>query len=98
MGLRYANNEVCYPATIVVGSIMTALLSGEYDLNDVAVIMTQTGGQCRASNYYSLIKNALVSAGMQDIPVVSLALSASVKASQPGFTIPWRKVLFDQFP
>ena len=93
MGLRYANNEVCYPATIVVGSIMTALLSGEYDLNDVAIIMTQTGGQCRASNYYSLIKNALVSAGMQDIPVVSLALSASVKASQPGFTIPWRKVL-----
>lgn len=93
MGLKYANNEVCYPATIVVGSIMNALLSGEYDLNDVAVIMTQTGGQCRASNYYSLIKNALVSAGMQDIPVLSLALSASVKASQPGFTIPWRKVL-----
>ena len=92
-GLKYANNEVCYPATIVVGSIMNALLSGEYDLNDVAVIMTQTGGQCRASSYYSLIKNALVSAGMQDIPVVSLALSASVNADQPGFTIPWRKVL-----
>lgn len=92
-GLKYANNEVCYPATIVVGSIMNALLSGEYDPNDVAVIMTQTGGQCRASNYYSLIKNALVSAGLQEIPVISLALSASVTATQPGFTIPWKRVL-----
>ena len=92
-GLKYANNEVCYPATIVVGSIMNALLSGDYDPNDVAVIMTQTGGQCRASNYYALIKNALVSAGLEEIPVISLALSASVSASQPGFTIPWKKVL-----
>ena len=92
-GLKYANNEVCYPATLVVGSIMNALLSGEYDPTDVAVIMTQTGGQCRASNYYALIKNALVSAGLEDIPVISLALSASVTATQPGFTIPWKKVL-----
>ncbi|MCQ2286048.1 MAG: acyl-CoA dehydratase activase-related protein [Bacteroidales bacterium] len=93
VGLRYANNEVCYPATIVVGSIMNALLSGKYNPADVAIIITQTGGQCRASNYYSLIKNALVSSGLQDIPVISLALSASVAATQPGFTIPWKKVL-----
>ena len=92
-GLKYANNEVCYPATIVVGSIINALQSGKYDLNNVAIVMTQTGGQCRASNYYSLIKNALVTAGMQDIPVISLALNTSVKANQPGFTIPWHKVL-----
>lgn len=92
-GLKYANNEVCYPATLVVGSIMNELLSGKYDLRDVAIVMTQTGGQCRASNYYSLIKNALISSGMQDVPVVSLALSTSVRAHQPGFTIPWRKVL-----
>ncbi len=92
-GLRYANNEICYPATIVVGSIMNALLSGEYDPTEVAVVMTQTGGQCRASNYYSLIKNALVTAGLEEIPVISLALSASVTATQPGFTIPWKKVV-----
>lgn len=92
-GLRYANNEVCYPATIVIGSIMNALQSGDYDPMDVAVIMTQTGGQCRASNYYALIKNALVTAGFQDVPVISLALSDSVTATQPGFTIPWRRVL-----
>lgn len=93
IGLRYANNEVCYPATIVVGSIMQALLSGKYNPEEVAIVMTQTGGQCRASNYYSLIKNALVTAGLQDVPVVSLALSASVTAMQPGFSIPWRRVL-----
>lgn len=93
MGLKYANNEVCYPATIVVGSIMNALLSGKYNPDEVAIVMTQTGGQCRASNYYSLIKNALVSSNLEQIPVVSLALSSSVSADQPGFTIPWRKVL-----
>lgn len=92
-GLRYANNEVCYPATIVVGSIMNALLSGKYDPDDVAVVMTQTGGQCRASNYYALIKNALTTAGFENVPVISLALSASVTANQPGFTIPMRKVI-----
>ena len=92
-GLKYANNEVCYPATLVIGSIMNALQSGDYDPMDVAVIMTQTGGQCRASNYYALIKNAMVSAGFQDVPVISLALSSSVTATQPGFTIPFRKVL-----
>ncbi len=92
IGLKYANNEVCYPATIVVGSIMKALLSGQFAPKETAVVMTQTGGQCRASSYYSLIKNALVNAGLQEIPVISLALSASVSASQPGFTIPWKKI------
>lgn len=93
IGLKYANNEVCYPATIVVGSIMKALLEGQFDPKETAVVITQTGGQCRASNYYSLIKNALVNAGLQEIPVISLALSASVSAAQPGFTIPWKKIL-----
>lgn len=92
IGLKYANNEVCYPATIVVGSIMKALTDGQFDPKETAIVMTQTGGQCRASNYYSLIKNALVNAGLQEIPVISLALSASVSASQPGFTIPWKKI------
>lgn len=91
-GLKHANNEVCYPATIVVGSIITALQSGDYDPLDVAVIITQTGGQCRASNYYALIKNAMVAAGFKDVPVISLALSAAIAANQPGFTIPWKKI------
>ena len=92
-GLRFANNDVCYPATLVIGSIMNALLSGEYNPDDVAVIMTQTGGQCRASNYYSLIKNAMVSAGFESVPVISLALGSGLSNTQPGFTIPWKKIL-----
>ncbi|MBR4218513.1 MAG: 2-hydroxyacyl-CoA dehydratase [Bacteroidales bacterium] len=91
-GLQYANNDVCYPATIVIGSVMNALLSGRYDLDQVAVIMTQTGGQCRASNYFSLIKNAMVSAGMKDVPVISLALGNGVRNQQPGFVINWTKM------
>ncbi len=69
-GLRSANNDICYPATIVVGSLLRALKSGKYDLSKTAVAITQTGGQCRASNYYSLIKNALVAAGMSQVPVI----------------------------
>lgn len=91
-GLRYANNDVCYPATIVIGSIMNALNSGKYDLDNVAVIMTQTGGQCRASNYFALIKNAMVQAGFEKVPVISLALGGNIANEQPGFTIPWKKV------
>ena len=92
-GLRYANNEVCYPATIVTGSIITALKSGRYDLEKVAVAITQTGGQCRASNYIALIKNAMVAAGFEKVPVVSVAFGADVSNEQPGFDLPWGKVL-----
>lgn len=89
-GLKYANNDICYPATIVVGSIMNALQSGKYDLQNTAVIITQTGGQCRASNYYALIKNAMVSAGYSNIPVISLATGTGINACQPGFTVNWK--------
>lgn len=89
-GLRYANNDICYPATIVVGSVMNALKSGTYDRNKVAVIITQTGGQCRATNYYSLLKNAMTSAGFTDIPVVSLATGSGVSNTQPGFNVNWK--------
>lgn len=92
-GLKYANNDICYPATIVVGSIMNALKSGEYDLNNTAVAITQTGGQCRASNYYSLIKNAILSEGFTQVPVISMATNAGVSNNQPGFTIKWSKVI-----
>lgn len=91
-GLRYASNDVCYPATLVIGSIMNALNSGKYDLRNTAVIITQTGGQCRATNYYSLIKNAMVSSGYQDVPLLSFATSGDISNTQPGFNIPWRKV------
>ena len=91
-GLREANNDICYPATIVVGSIMRALKSGKYDLKNTAVAITQTGGQCRASNYYSLIKNAMVKGGFADVPVISVALGQGLQNTQPGFEIPWRKI------
>ncbi len=91
-GLRQANNDICYPATIVVGSIIRALRSGKYDPANTAVAMTQTGGQCRASNYYSLIKNAMVREGFADVPVISVAIGAGLKNLQPGFVIPWSKI------
>lgn len=87
-GLKYANNDVCYPATIVIGSIMNALKSGKYDLDNTAVVITQTGGQCRASNYIALIKNALTAEGFSHVPVISFALGAGLHNTQPGFQLP----------
>ncbi|MBD5396154.1 MAG: 2-hydroxyacyl-CoA dehydratase [Lachnospiraceae bacterium] len=75
VGLKYVNNDACYPSLMVVGQIMDALLSGRYDLNKVAVIMTQTGGGCRATNYVGFIRRALEKAGMQQIPVISLNMA-----------------------
>ena len=72
VGLRYVNNDACYPSLIVIGQIMDALLSGKYDLNRTAIFMTQTGGGCRASNYIGFIRRALEKAGMSQIPVVSI--------------------------
>ena len=92
-GLRVANNDICYPATIVVGSVMRALRSGRYDLDRTALAITQTGGQCRASNYYALIKNALVAAGMSRVPVIAVAIGPSLKNTQPGFDIDWLKMI-----
>ena len=91
-GLKYANNDVCYPATIVIGSIMNALKSGKYDLNNTAVVITQTGGQCRASNYMALIKNALIAEGFSHVPVISFALGAGLHNTQPGFKLPIRRM------
>lgn len=84
-GLKYVNNDACYPSLIVVGQIMHALLSGKYDLNKVAIFMTQTGGGCRASNYIGFIRRALKLAGMSHIPVISINLSKL--ESNPGFKI-----------
>ena len=84
-GLKYVNNDACYPSLIVVGQMMQALESGEYDLNRTALIMTQTGGGCRATNYIGFIRRALRKAGMEQIPVISLNLSGL--EPQPGFKV-----------
>ena len=92
-GLKYANNEVCYPATLIVGDIVKAFEDGRYDPEHTVVAMTQTGGQCRASNYVGLIKKALVNAGFGGVPVISLTFSSDIKNNQPAFRINWLKVL-----
>ena len=83
-GLKYVNNDACYPSLIVIGQIMDALLSGKYDLNKTAVFMSQTGGGCRASNYVGFIRRALEKAGMAQIPVISI--NANGMETNPGFT------------
>ena len=90
-GLKYVNNDACYPSICVVGQIMKALLSGKYDLNHVAIAMTQTGGGCRATNYVGFIRRALGNAGMSQIPVVSISAQGIEK--NPGFkyTLPMLK-------
>ena len=85
VGLKYVNNDACYPSLIVIGQVMDALLSGKYDLNKTAVIMTQTGGGCRASNYIGFIRRALEKAGMEQIPVISL--SAQGLEKNEGFKL-----------
>ena len=85
MGLKYVNNDACYPSLIVVGQMMDALLSGKYDPDRTAILMTQTGGGCRASNYVGFFRRALRKAGMEQVPVVSLNVSGL--ESNPGFKI-----------
>lgn len=83
-GLKYVNNDACFPSITVVGQIMDAVLSGKYDTHKLAIIMSQTGGCCRASNYVSFIRRALDKVGMAYIPVISLNLNGMEKNS--GFT------------
>ncbi len=85
MGLKYVNNDACYPSLIVIGQIMDALLSGKYDLSRTAVIMSQTGGGCRASNYIGFIRRAIKKAGLPDIPVISINYNGM--ETNPGFKI-----------
>ncbi len=84
-GLKYVNNDACYPSLMVVGQIMDAILSGRYDTNKLAVIITQTGGGCRASNYIGFIRRALKKAGYEHIPVISANLSGL--EGNPGFKL-----------
>lgn len=83
MGLKYVNNDACYPAMIVTGQVMDAVLSGQYDTDKLAVMMVQTGGGCRASNYVAFIRKALSEAGYGHIPVISV--STNFMETNPGF-------------
>jgi len=85
VGLKYTNNEICYPGIITVGDLVKALQSGNYDLSKTAIGFSQTGGQCRASSYVGMIKKALIAAGFGDVPVVALSTSLRALNEQPGF-------------
>ena len=93
MGLKVAHNEICFPATLVVGDIVKALKSGKYNLETTAVALTQTGGQCRATNYVAILKKALADSGLAHVPVVAIAPSDSVFNEQPGFKVNGFKLL-----
>ena len=86
-GLKYVNNDICYPSILVTGQIMEAVTSGRYDTHKLAVIITQTGGGCRATNYISLIRKALKAANLEYIPVISLALQGGLDESNSGFKV-----------
>ena len=92
-GLRYSNNEVCYPATLIVGDVIKAFKDGRYDPNNTVVAMTQTGGQCRASNYIALIRKALADAGYPNTPVVSLTAGETLEDGQAGIKLNWFKIM-----
>ncbi len=82
-GLKYVNNDACYPAIMVIGQLVGAIVKGKYDPDQVALAITQTGGMCRATNYFGLIRKALVDAGYPQIPVI--AISTQGLEDNPGF-------------
>ncbi|MBU5487592.1 2-hydroxyacyl-CoA dehydratase [Clostridium sp. MSJ-8] len=84
-GLKYVNNDACYPSILVIGQLIHALKSGKYDINTTSVLITQTGGGCRATNYVGFLKKALKEAGFEKVPILSLNLVGLEK--QPGFTL-----------
>ncbi len=84
-GLKYVNNDACYPSILIVGQLINALQSGKYDLDNTSVMITQTGGACRATNYVGMLKKALKDAGFDNIPLISLNVVGLEK--QSGFKI-----------
>lgn len=98
VGLKYSNNEVCYPATLVIGDLIKALQSGKYDLSNIAVGITQTGGQCRATNYTAMIKKGLLAAGFDNIPLISVGVAGTVLNDQPGFKMNLPKLIKHVIP
>ncbi|MBQ3575304.1 MAG: 2-hydroxyacyl-CoA dehydratase [Clostridia bacterium] len=90
-GIKYVHNDTCYPAILVIGQFINALQSGKYDPDKVALILFQTGGGCRASNYISLLRKALKKAGYAHVPVISFSLAGIEK--HPGFTLTVQKLV-----
>ncbi|MGN0711835.1 MAG: acyl-CoA dehydratase activase-related protein [Anaerovoracaceae bacterium] len=90
-GLRYINNDACYPTIVTLGQIISELKSGKHDLNKTAVFMSQTGGGCRASNYIALLRKALIDLGMEQVPVVSFNLVGLEKNEGFKLTVPMVK-------
>ena len=94
LGLKYVHNDTCYPALLVIGQFISALQSGKYDLDHTALLITQTGGGCRASNYIHLLRKALVKAGFPQVPVASLNFAGLEKDSGFRMSLPlMRKLL-----
>ena len=89
-GVKYVNNDACYPSILVIGQMIHALKSGKYDPEKTALIITQTGGGCRATNYVGFLKKGLREAGFPDVPIISLNTLGMEK--QPGFTISYELI------
>ena len=87
-GLKYVNNDACYPAIIVIGQLLSALKSGKYDLNNTSVIISQTGGGCRATNYIGIIRKAFKDAGFENVPIISFNVSGLEKNQGFKITLP----------
>ncbi len=92
MGLKYCHNDICYPAQLTIGQLLDALQSGKYDVHKVAVMLSQTGGGCRASNYISLLRKALDRAGLGFVPAISINFSGLEE--NPGFVIT-KKMIYE---
>ncbi len=90
-GMKYTHNDICVPAMLVIGQFINAIKEGNYDIHKIAVMITQTGGGCRASNYVSLIRKAFKKAGYEFIPIISV--NASGMEKNPGFQVT-TKILF----
>ncbi len=87
VGLKYVNNDACYPSIIVVGQLVNALLSGEFDLDNTSVVISQTGGGCRATNYAAMLRLALKQAGLSHVPVIALSVNGIEKNSGLKLTL-----------
>lgn len=93
LALHYVNNDACYPAIVVIGQLLQALKSGEYDKNRVALMITQTGGGCRATNYIALLRKALSDCHLEHIPIVSITTNINAHIGQPGLNLSIRMLL-----
>lgn len=85
LGLRYVNNDACFPAIVTVGQLLQAVQSGQYDINRIALMISETGGGCRATNYIAFLRKALADCGLEHIPILSFVVNADQKKS--GFSI-----------